>query len=89
MNDDNIIARTYLIADGEKELKRAEALYPDWPTNMVIAWATVAEESGEVTKAVNNHYHGHKGGTIGDIRKEIIQLQAMLFRFVENMNEYK
>ena len=37
------------------ELNRAEEAHPDWPKDDVRAAAVVAEESGELVKAVLDH----------------------------------
>ena len=69
-----------------KELDRAELLYPSYPTDPVHAVAILAEEAGEVVKAVNDAVT--KGKPTEDCRKEAIQAAAMAFRFLKNFEQY-
>lgn len=64
------------------ELDRAEAKYPAWPTDQVHAAAIVAEESGELVRAVlNEAYHGEPAA---DSDREAVQTAAMAVRFLAN-----
>ena len=64
------------------ELARARHKFPWWPNDLVKACAIASEESGEVTKAVNNYYWAHGNDTPIDIQAEAIQAIAMLVRFL-------
>ena len=68
------------------EVKRAESVYPDWPTDPVHAGAVLAEEAGEVVKAINNVVTKHKGES--DYATEAIQCAAMCVRFLKNLDRY-
>jgi NTP pyrophosphatase (non-canonical NTP hydrolase) len=61
-----------LAAKGEQA--RAKVLFPN-PKHLTLA---LAEEAGEVTKAVLNFYSGK--GSVEDIDKEIVQCMAMCIR---------
>lgn len=68
------------------ELKRAETIHPNWPTDPVHAGAVLAEEAGEVVKAINNVVTKHKGES--DYATEAIQCAAMCVRFLKNLDRY-
>ena len=61
------------------ELRRAEKLHPYWPEHIVEQGAIIAEESGEVVKAINDFYW-HKAATKAEIAKEVIQTAAMCIK---------
>lgn len=61
------------------EVERARELFPG-SKHLVLA---LAEESGEVVKAVLDNYHGKEGAALEDIEKEIVQLVAMCVRLWE------
>lgn len=64
------------------EVRRAELKYPEWPSDQVHASAIVAEESGELVRAVLNEvYHGEPKA---DSDKEAIQTAAVCVRFLKN-----
>ena len=67
----------------QSELERAEKKHPDFPDDMFRQLAIMNEEVGEVTKAVL-HYH-YEGGTIYDIREELIQTAAMCMRMLKDL----
>ena len=67
------------------ELARAEKLHPAWPNNLIHASAILAEESGEVTKAVLDH-NEHKGSK-AHIITEAVHTAAMALRFLKNIND--
>jgi hypothetical protein len=74
--------RADIIAAIMAELDRAEAKYPAWPTDQVHAAAIVAEESGELVRAVlNESYHG---APRADSDREAVQTAAMCVRFLVN-----
>lgn len=69
-----------IVQDILRELERAEGLYPTWPTDQVHAAAIVAEESGELVRAVlNESYHG---ASPEDSDREAVQTAAMAIRFL-------
>lgn len=71
------------------ELKRAQGKFPQWPSDPVHAAAIVAEECGELQRAVLQHmYEPHKG-TRDDVRTEAIQTAAMCLRFLIGLDRYK
>jgi hypothetical protein len=69
-----------------EELQRAENIHPNWPTDPVHAGAILAEEAGEVVKAINNVVTKHKGES--DYATEAIQCAAMCIRFLKNIDKY-
>ena len=64
----------------QQELERAEKKHPDFPKDMFQQLAIMQEEAGEVTKAVL-HYH-YEGGTLEDVREELVQTAAMCMRML-------
>lgn len=67
----------------DAELKRAEKLHPNYPTDMFRQLAIMQEESGEVAKSVID-YHYSKD-TIEHIKEELIQTAAMCMRMFLNL----
>lgn len=68
----------------DAELKKAEKKHPNWPVdNMYKQACILGEESGEVMKAVL-HYHD-EGGTLDQIKEELIQTAAMCMRMLQNL----
>lgn len=63
-----------LMLAAEAEAERAKVLFPD-PNHLTLA---LAEEAGEVIKAVLNLHNGK--GTVKDVDKEIVQCIAMCIR---------
>lgn len=70
-----------------EELSRARSKHPDWPTDPVHAVTVLAEEAGELQRAVLQAYY--EGGSIDEVRKEAIQTGAMVLRFLENLGRYE
>lgn len=68
------------------ELERSENIHPNWPTDPVHAGAILAEEAGEVVKAINNVVTKHKEDS--DYRTEAVQCAAMCIRFLKNLERY-
>lgn len=64
------------------EVARARRLFPTWPADIVHAVAIVHEEAGEMCQSANGAFWGHKGATLGDVRKEAIQTMAMCWRLL-------
>ena len=74
---------TYNLIDIVYEVYRAEAKHPQWPDDVIHAVAIVAEESGEAVRAALNHvYHG---GSIDEVRIELVQTAAMCIRMLNNL----
>lgn len=69
------------------EIIRAEEKHPDWPADSVRAAAVVAEESGELVKAVLDHEE--KNSSQYAIVTEAIQTAATAIRFLKNYNMEK
>ena len=65
----------------DAELKRAKEKHPDYPQNIFEQVAIMNEEAGEVTKAVL-HYK-REGGSLQDVKDELIQTAAMCMRMLE------
>lgn len=66
-----------------QELERAEKIHPKWPVDIFQQNSILAEEAGEVTKAVNEYWWS--SGTLDHIKKEAIQTGAMTIRFLINL----
>jgi hypothetical protein len=69
-----------------REVLRAEKLHPKWPSDPVHAAAILAEESGEVVKAVNDVVTKDAYSHIA--YAEAIQCAAMCVRFLKNRKGY-
>ncbi len=75
-----------VMAEIDRELQRAVAKFPAWPTDPLHASGVVMEESGELAKAVLQAvYEPHKS-TQADVRAEAIQTAAMAIRFVQSLD---
>lgn len=73
----------YYIYEIQAELERAESKW-DWEKYSLIKMAAVlAEESGEVIRATLQHED--QGGSIEEIRLELIQTGAMVLRMLKNL----
>jgi hypothetical protein len=71
------------------EINRAVKKFPRWPTDPIHAAAVVAEECGELQKAVLEAvYEPHKGSR-KNIRNEAIQTAAMCIRFLDSFDAYE
>jgi len=71
-----------------RELQKAEAKHPKWPSkNVTHAAAIVSEESGELIKAAIQY--DHEGGQYDEIINEAVQTGAMCVRLLNNLNDYK
>lgn len=68
------------------EAIRASLIHPTWPADPIHAASILAEESGELTRAVNEYYY--EGGDLEAARKEAIQTGAMALRFLLNIDKY-
>ena len=63
------------------EIKRAEALHPEWPSDLCEQVLVVSEEMGEAQKAVLQFVQGEVL-TDENIDEEMIQVAAMAVRFL-------
>jgi len=71
------------------EVARATRKFPTWPTDPIHAAAVLAEEAGEVQKAVLQAvYEPHKSGPL-DVRAEVVQTAAMCLRFLASLDADK
>lgn len=78
-----------LIDEVLEEVRRAQEKYPQWPSDPVHAAAIVAEESGELQRAVlMKIYKDGKLTTSEDVREEAIQTAAMCLRFLFSFDQY-
>jgi NTP pyrophosphatase (non-canonical NTP hydrolase) len=72
-----------------EELNRAVTKFPTWPDDIIHAGNVVAEESGELAKAILQCvYEPHKSG-LGDVQAEAVQTAAMAIRFLMSMDRYQ
>jgi len=71
------------------EVERAMRKFPQWPTDPIHAAAVIAEECGELQKAVLEAvYEPHKGSR-PNIRMEAVQTAAMCLRFLASLEQYE
>ena len=66
------------------ELIRAENLHPVWPADVVHQVAILNEEAGEAMRAALRSYY-NEGGTVEQVRTELIQTGAMAIRALINL----
>ena len=71
------------------ELNRALAKHPTWPTDPIHAAAIIAEECGELQKAVLEAVYEPYKNSRRNIRKEAVQTAAMCLRFLASLDVYK
>jgi NTP pyrophosphatase (non-canonical NTP hydrolase) len=65
-------------------LNKAKAKHPNYPVDdMYKQVAIMNEEAGEVTRAVLQYKD--EGGSIEDVKKELIHTAAMCMRMLENL----
>ncbi len=74
-----------IFADITNELHHAEAKFPTWPNDPVYAAANVAEEAGELVKAVLDQYYFPMDAA-NDAKTEAIQTAVTAIRFLIFMN---
>ena len=73
----------------QDEVERAMRKFPRWPTDPIHAAAVIAEECGELQKAVLEAvYEPHKGSR-PNIRAEAVQTAAMCLRFLASLDDYE
>ena len=66
-----------------QELERARVKHPQWPTDIVHQVAIMVEEAGESLRAALNH--AYEGGSLEEVRREVIQSGAMAIRVLINL----
>ncbi len=72
----------------QAEVERATRKFPTWPTDPIHAAAVIAEECGELQKAVLEAvYEPHKGSR-PNVRTEAVQTAAMCLRFIASLEIY-
>ena len=73
----------------QDEVERAMRKFPRWPTDPIHAAAVIAEECGELQKAVLEAvYEPHKGSR-PNIRTEAVQTAAMCLRVLASLDAYE
>jgi hypothetical protein len=76
------------IEEIRKEVAKATAKFPTWPTRVIDAGNVVSEEAGELSKAcLQATYEKHKIAD-GDVKMEAVQTGAMAVRFLMSMDVY-
>lgn len=76
-----------IMSEVDDEFVRAVKKHPDWPTDVIHASSIVAEEAGELSRAVNQYIY-EESSTLEDVRKEAIQTAAMAIRFLLSTDQY-
>lgn len=85
----SVSAARLALLDVLRELGRATAKFPTWPTDPLHAIAVIGEEFGELTKdALQLTYEPHKTST-DNLRSEAIQTAAMALRFAISLDRYE
>ena len=70
-----------------EELDFAEKKH-SWPDDTVDRLSIITEEMGEAVQAANNYkFHGNKKIDLEQVEKELIQVAAMVFRYLKNLKE--
>jgi Flp pilus assembly protein CpaB len=67
-----------------QELERARLIHSRWPTDPIHQVAIMEEESGESVRAALRMVY--EGGSIEDLRTELIQTGAMVMRCLVEMD---
>ena len=67
----------------QAELERAKKIHPEFPDDIIHMVAVMNEEAGESIRAAYNYIY--EGGTIEELKEEIIQTGAMCLRILENI----
>lgn len=75
-----------ILNDIHKEYWNACKKHPYWPEDLIHQIAIMQEESGEAIREALR-YQYNEGGTIEDLKKELIQTGAMVIRCLINLKE--
>ena len=67
------------------ELYKAEHKHPSYPTDIFKQVTVMDEEAGEVSKACMHYID--EGGSIEDVKKELIQTAAMCVRMLIHLQD--
>lgn len=68
-----------------EELKRAEKIHPEWPTDIIYQASILQEETGEAVREANNYQIEGEEGAKAAFEKEVIQTAAMCLRILKNL----
>lgn len=71
------------------EVESAQQKFPSWPVDPLHAMAVLAEEVGELQKAVLQETYEPVKNDKGDIYKEALQSGAMVVRFLMGLSKYE
>lgn len=77
------------VAHVVRELERATAKFPTWPTDPLHAVAVVNEEVGELNKAILQATYEPEKANMLDVGDEAVQAAAMALRFVMSLPRYQ
>ena len=79
-----------LIQDINSEVARAIDKFPKWPSDPIHAATIIAEECGELQKAILEAvYEPNKEIVVSHIRDEAVQTAAMCMRFIDSLDNHK
>lgn len=81
--------KTEKLIELKREIDRAIAKFPEWPTDPLHALAVLGEEFGELTKEVLQMTYEPRKSNLDKVRSEAVQTAAMALRFLESLNEYE
>lgn len=70
------------------ELERAERKFPTWPTDPLHAHGVLAEEVGELVRAIVQHTYAPTYETKAAVELEARQAAAMAIRFYASLDRY-
>lgn len=77
-----------VIGEVMRELEKATAKFPTWPTDPLHALAVLGEEYGELTKAALQLTYEPEKVTHEELQAEAIQVAAMALRFAASLDVY-
>lgn len=78
-----------IIDETLKELNSAVLKWTQWPTDPLHAKAVLDEEVGELEQAILQNIYENGKSDIADIKKEAIQVSAMILRFLISLDDYE
>lgn len=70
------------------EIGKAFAKFPTWPSDPFHAYGVLAEEFGELGKAIVQHVYEPHRTDFAEVRKEAEQCAAMAIRFLASLDRY-